>query len=156
MKLTLRRLAGQLQLEFRGEPDQEIRGVASLVSAKSGDLCFFQHNKYTLELSDCQCSVLIVPLGFDQDSIDKSLLLAENPHYKFVQARAIIVPEQIANGDCQLHDSAQISLSSRIGKNVSIGALAVIGDDVEIGATTTVDRGALDDTITERVASWIT
>ena len=143
MKLTLRRLAGQLQLEFRGKPDQEIRGVASLVSAKPGDLCFFHHDKYTLELSDCQCSVVIVPLGFDQDSIDKSLLLAENPHYKFVQAMAIIDPEQIGNGDCQLHDSAQISPSSRIGENVSVGALAVIGDDVEIGENTSIGAGCI-------------
>ncbi len=143
MKLTLRRLAGQLQLEFRGEPDQEIRGVASLASAKSGDLCFFRHNKYTLELSDCQCSVLIVPLGFDQDSIDKSLLLAENPHYEFVQAMAIINPEQIGNGDCQLHDSAQISPSSRIGKNVSVGALSVIEEDVDIGEGTSIGAGCI-------------
>ena len=143
MKLTLRRLAGQLQLEYRGKPEQEISGVASLVSAKSGDLCFFQHNKCTIELSGCQCSVLIVPLDFDQETIDKSLIFAENPHFQFVQAMTIIEPELIGKDDYQQHDSAQISSASRIGKNVSIGALAVIEDDVDIGEGTSIGAGCI-------------
>ncbi|GBF28589.1 UDP-3-O-(3-hydroxymyristoyl)glucosamine N-acyltransferase [bacterium MnTg03] len=143
MKLTLRRLAGQLQLEFRGEPDQEISGVASLISAVSGDLCFIRHKKYLSELSGCQCSVLIVPLDFDQETIDKSLIFAENPHFQFVQAMAIIEPELIGKDDYQQHDSAQISSASRIGKNVSIGALAVIEDDVDIGEGTSIGAGCI-------------
>ena len=143
MNLTLRQLAEQLQLEFEGDADQEISGVASLASAVSGDLCFIQHEKYLLEISECQCSVLLVPLNIDRGSFKKSLLFADNPHLKFVQAMAIIEPELIANGDHQIHDSAQISPAARIGKNVSVGALSVIEEDVDIGEGTAIGAGCI-------------
>ena len=143
MKLTLQQLADQLQLEYKGEPDQEISGVASLSSAISGDLCFIQQKKYVRELSDSKCSVILVPLDFDQASNDKSLIFAENPHFSFVQAIAIIEPEQIGDSECLVHDSAQISTSANIAANVSIGALAVIEDDAEIGEGTSIGAGCI-------------
>jgi len=146
MKLTLQQLATQLRLEFKGEPEQEIGAVASLSSAVSGDLCFIQQNKYSGKISASQCSVLLVPLDFDQASTNKSLLLAENPHFSFVQAIAIINPEQTGGGDSLLHQSAQISNSAKIAANVSIGPLSVIGDNVEIGTGTSIGAGCIIET----------
>jgi UDP-3-O-[3-hydroxymyristoyl] glucosamine N-acyltransferase len=143
MKLTLQQLADQLQLEFRGDPDQHIVGVASLTSAISGDLCFIQQKKYVRDLSESKCSVLLVPLDFDQDSGDKSLIFAENPHFSFIRAIALIQPEHDGGSDYQRHESAQISTNSRIGNKVSIGALVVIEDDVEIGEGTSIGAGCI-------------
>jgi len=143
MILTLQQLAEQLQLEFKGEPDQEIGGVASLGSAISGDLCFVQDKKYIDKAVASKCSALLVPLGFDQNSNRKSLIFAENPHFSFTQAIAIIVPEAIGVSDGLLHDSAQISSSARVGENVSIGALAVIEDDVDIGDGSSIGAGCI-------------
>lgn len=143
MKLTLRQLAELLQLKFNGDPDQEIKGVASLTSAISGDLCFIQQKKYVRELSGSQCSVLIVPLDFDRASTDKPFMFAENPHFSFIQAIEIINPVAIDKNDCALHDSAQVSSSARIGEKVSIGALAVIEDNVEIGEGTSIGAGCI-------------
>ena len=143
MKLTLQQLADQLQLKYTGEPDQEISGVSSLTSAKVGDLCFIQQKKYVRELPDSNCSVILVPLNFDQATNGKSLIFSENPHYSFVQAIAIVAPEQAGNSDYTVHASAQISTSANIASNVSIGALTVIGDDVEIGEGTLISAGCI-------------
>jgi len=143
MKLTLQQLAEKLQLEFKGEPDQEIGGVASITSAISGDLCFIQQKKYISELADSKCSALLVPLDFDQASNGKSLIFAENPHFSFSQAIAIIQPEAFGDSDYLLHDFAQISSNARIGKNVSIGALTVIEDDVDIGEGSSIGAGCI-------------
>jgi UDP-3-O-[3-hydroxymyristoyl] glucosamine N-acyltransferase len=51
MKFTLQQLAKQLELEFKGEANQEITGVAPLGSAKSDDLCFIQQEKYLRKIS---------------------------------------------------------------------------------------------------------
>jgi len=143
MKLTLQQLAQQLQLEYKGELDQEIGGVASLSSAKSGDLCFVQDKKYFDKAVGSKCSALLVPLGFDHNSNRKSLIFAENPHFSFTQAIAIILPEAFGDSEDLLHDSAQISSSARIGENVSIGALAVIEDDVDIGDGSSIGAGCI-------------
>jgi UDP-3-O-[3-hydroxymyristoyl] glucosamine N-acyltransferase len=143
MTKTLQQLAEQLQLDYKGDPDQEIGGVASLTSAMSGDLCFIQQKKYAREISGSNCSAIVVPLDFDQAVTGKSLIFAENPHFSFVQAIAIIEPEQIITSDCLRHDSAEVSSSARIGKNVSIGALVVIEDGVEIGEGTSIAAGCI-------------
>ncbi len=143
MKLTLQHLADQLQLEYKGEPDQEISGVASLVSAVSGDLSFIQQKKYLGKLSDSKCSVILVPLNFDQDAKGKSLIFSENPHFSFARAIAIIAPEQMVDKACLVHDSAQISASANIAESVSVGALVVIEDDAEIGEGTSIGAGCI-------------
>jgi len=143
MKLTLQQLAEQLQLEYKGEPDQEISGVSSLTSAQAGDLCFIQQKKYVLELSDSNCSVVLVPLDFDRVSHGKSLIFSENPLFSFVQAVAFVAPEQAGDSEYLVHASAQISTSANIASNVSIGALTVIEDDVEIGEGTLIGSGCI-------------
>jgi len=143
MKFTLQQLAKQLELEFKGEASQEIRGVASLTSAVSGDLCFIQRGKYLRGISESDCSVLLVPLDFDPALTSKSLIFAENPHFSFVQAIAIIRPELVAAGDGVVQKTAQVSANAKLGANVSIGAFAVIGDDVEIGDNTSIGAGCI-------------
>jgi len=143
MMLTLQKLAKQLELEYKGEAGQEIKGVASLTSADKGDLCFVQQEKYIRGLSESACSAALVPLNFDPESTSKSLIFAENPHFSFIQAISIIRPEPVATGDALIHESAQLSISAKLGANVSIGALTVIGNDVEIGEGTSIGEGCI-------------
>jgi UDP-3-O-[3-hydroxymyristoyl] glucosamine N-acyltransferase len=143
MKFTLQRLAEQLELEFKGEANQKITGVASLDSAISGDLCFIQQEKYLRRISKSECSALLVPLDFDPALTSKSLIFADNPHFSFVQAIAIIKPELVADGDGVVQKTVQVSASAKLGANVSIGAYSVIGNDVEIGDNTTIGAGCI-------------
>jgi UDP-3-O-[3-hydroxymyristoyl] glucosamine N-acyltransferase len=143
MKLTLQQLAKQLELEFKGEANQEITGVASLTNAKTGDLCFIQQKKYLSGLTESNCSAFLVPLNFDPTLTDKPLIFAENPHYSFTQAIALIRPELLVTGDCVVHKSAQLSASAKLGANVTIGAFSVIGEDVEIGEGSSIGAGCI-------------
>ena len=145
MKLSLQQLAASLQLEYRGDADLEICGVASLSSSVSGDLSFIQHEKYARDLPESQCSAVIVPIEFDSDTTDKSLLFAENPRYSFIQAMNLIKPELVNIVQDGIHESAQISPTVQIGNSVSIGALSVIGDDVVIGNNTSIGASCVID-----------
>jgi UDP-3-O-[3-hydroxymyristoyl] glucosamine N-acyltransferase len=53
------------------------------------------------------------------------------------------MPEAIGDSDGLLHDSAQVSSSAQIGEKVSIGALAVVEDDVEIGDGSSIGAGCI-------------
>ncbi|MCH7881671.1 MAG: UDP-3-O-(3-hydroxymyristoyl)glucosamine N-acyltransferase [Proteobacteria bacterium] len=138
MKLTLQQLATNLQLEYKGEADLEISGIASLSGSVNGDLSFIQHEKYARNLLESQCSAVIAPTGFDSEVTGKAVLFAENPRYSFIEAIGLIKPELVDSRQEGIHESAHISPDARLGANVSIGPLSVIGDGVVIGDNTSI------------------
>ncbi len=142
MSLNLQQLAAALHLEFRGDPEISISGLASPKSAHSGDLCFIQHKNYLSDIAASQCSAVILSPELSTEIADKALLISDNPHYSFVLAVAALgLGQAPVNG--AIHPSAQIADSARIGANVSIGALTVIEDDVEIGAGSMIGAGCI-------------
>ena len=143
MPITLQQLAKHLNLEFEGAGDLQVTGVASLDKAQVGDLCFLTHKKYLCEIPHSRCSVLIAKESAELESIDKAIIYSENPQYSFAQAIALIYPEKINPESSGIHVSAQVAESARIGKDVSIGALSVIGEHVEIGDGTHIGAGCI-------------
>ena len=142
MSLNLQQLAAALQLEFQGEPGLTISGVASLESATPQDLCFVQHRKYLGDIPASQCGAVILTPELSTRVGDRAILVSDNPQYSFVQAIAALGLERQPSKGI-IHPSAQIAESARIGSDTSIGALTVIGDDVEIGAGTEIGSGVI-------------
>ena len=143
MPLTLQQLAEQLGHRFSGDSELEVSGVASLSSARPGDLCFLVNTKHKKYLVDSQCSALIVPEGFDIEFDNRAFIFASNPQLSFVRAIELITPESMSNAFKGIHPTAQISKTAIIGENVSVGALSVIGDHVEIGAESHIAAGCI-------------
>ena len=148
MSLNLQQLAKVLKLEFRGDAGLMINGVASAQSALAGDLCFILSKKYVDAVTASKCSAVILPADLATAVEGKALLLSANPQYSFVNAIKALGLEPQPRTEVGIHPSAQIARSARIGSGVSIGALAVIEDDVEIGADTSIGAG----TVIERSA----
>lgn len=142
MSLDLQQLAAALQLEFDGVADLQITGVASPVSAQPGELCFIQHKKYLADITGSHCSAVILPKSLGREVSDKALLYSDNPQFHFLRAIAVLGldPEPECSG---IHPSAQVATSARLGADVSVGAMAVIEDDVEIGAGTRIGAGTV-------------
>jgi UDP-3-O-[3-hydroxymyristoyl] glucosamine N-acyltransferase len=208
-----------------GDPDLEIRRIATLESAGPGDLSFLSHPRYRRQLRSTRASAVILKQA-DRDATSLPRILCNDPYLYFarvagllnapkrpapgVHSQAVVEPgaivaasaavgpwchigrdarigervvveagcavgEEVEIGeDSHLHPSVTIYPRCRIGRRavihsgVVIGAdgfgmaldegrwlkipqtgRAIIGDDVEIGANTTIDRGALDDTVVE-------
>ena len=132
--LTVAALAERLGCPFRGRGDVRISGVASLESARPGDLVFLAHPKHRRRLEATQASAAIVPAAETFDRIP--VILAQDPRLSFIHAVSIFLsPSRPQPG---LHPGCQISPTAKIGRNVSVGAFAVIGDDVEIGDGTVI------------------
>jgi len=142
MSLNLQQLAAALQLEYRGDADQLISGVASPGSAGAGDLCYLLHKKYLDDIASSQCSAVIVSPELGDQVKDKGLLLSENPEFSFVQAiKALgLEAEPPAPG---IHPSAQIAANARLATGISVGANAVIEDEAEIGAHSIIGAGTV-------------
>ena len=143
MSLNLQQLAKALELEYRGEAGLEINGVASPRSARTGELCFIQDQKFLDEISTSHCSAVILPAALAGRVEGKSMLLSENPQYSFVQAIKVLEIESTHDAAGNIHPSAVIADSARLGRGVTIGAQVVIEDDVEVGAGTSIGAGSV-------------
>ena len=141
MSLSLRELAESLQLEFRGDGDTEIDGVASLESAGERDLSFIQHKSYRTQLDASRCAAVVVSPELAAAAGERPLLVSDNPHFSFVEAIDVLGLVSAARPD--IHPSAQVAASARLGDGVSIGALAVIGERVSIGRGSSVGAGSV-------------
>jgi UDP-3-O-[3-hydroxymyristoyl] glucosamine N-acyltransferase len=143
MSLNLQQLAEALHLEFQGAPDLVIKAVASPESAAGDDLCFMHHKKYLAEINASKCGAVILSAELAPAVQGKALLIADNPQYSYVMAiKALgLEPPLSANGN--IHPSAQVADSARLGEGVTVGACVVIEDDVHIGAGTLVGAGSI-------------
>jgi len=142
MSLKLEQLATALHLEFQGDPELVINGVAAPGSAGGSDLCFIQHQKYLDDIAASRCGAVILTRELSALVADRAWLVADDPQYSFVQAIEALglgLPPP-ADG---IHPSAQIADSARIGNDVSIGALTVIENEVEIGAGSSIGAGVV-------------
>ncbi|KFX23215.1 UDP-3-O-(3-hydroxymyristoyl) glucosamine N-acyltransferase [Pectobacterium atrosepticum] len=221
--IRLDALAQQLDAQLHGDGDIVITGVASMHSAKTGQITFLSDSRYREQLAGTQASAVVLTEA-DLPYCQVAALVVKNPYLTYarmaqlldttpqpatdIAPSAVIAPDatlgqQVSIGanaviesGAQLGDGVVIGPGCFVGKNTRIGAgtrlwanvtiyhrvelgehcliqsgtvigsdgfgyandrgnwvkipqlgTVRIGDRVEIGASTTIDRGALDDTV---------
>ena len=112
-----------------GSPDIEITGVAGVEEAGPGDLTFVANPKYTAAAHRTKASAVIVSEQFP--ALATAMLRSKNPYLAFAEAIALFHPTR--KHSPEVHPSAVIHASARIGEGAHIGPYVVIGEDVEIG-----------------------
>jgi UDP-3-O-[3-hydroxymyristoyl] glucosamine N-acyltransferase len=127
-------LAKQLNCPYEGKGTTLISGVSSLEDAEKGDLVFLAHRKFRGQLEQTKASAAIIPADetFDRIPVIKSA----NPQLSFIQAVEYFY--QPYRPEPGIHSQAYVSPTAKVGKDVSIGAFAFIGDEVEIGNRTVI------------------
>lgn len=127
--MKLAEVADRLSCRLEGDGSVDILGVATLESAREGDLSFLTNAKYQGEAKRTRASALLV--GNDCPPMNLALLRHENPYLAFAKAVEIfftltVIPPSI-------HPTAWIADTAVIGENVHIGALSYIGERVVLG-----------------------
>ena len=225
MKRRLKQIAEEVDARLLGDADVEVTNIASIQSAKDGDLVFVEDEKNLSPALQSQATAVIAGEFAANAAKSKPLLISDQPRLAFARAARLLRDDgtvehgthwtavvddtatigtnvrmeewvivkagvtigggtRIAAGcflgegvklghDCVIYPNVTIYPGTRIGDRVIIHAGAVLGsdgfgyvrdqktrgyekfpqigrleidDDVEIGANTTIDRGALDAT----------
>jgi UDP-3-O-[3-hydroxymyristoyl] glucosamine N-acyltransferase len=142
MSLNLQQLSAALQLEFRGDPELEISGVATPRSATAGDLCFIQRRKYLRDIAASACSAVLLPAELADEIDDRATLVSADPQLSFVRAIELLKLDP-QRGPQGIHPSAQIAASASIAEDVGIGAQAVVGERAVIGRGSRIGAGCV-------------
>ena len=140
MTITLGKIASHVGAELHGDPDTVVNGLASLQSAKSGQVSFLSNRKYRRYLRQTKASAVIITQE-DLDECPVSALVVDDPYLTYASVVSLFHPDtEYVPG---IHSSAVISPSAKIDSSVSIGANVVIEDNAVIGSGTFIDSGCV-------------
>jgi UDP-3-O-[3-hydroxymyristoyl] glucosamine N-acyltransferase len=140
MRFTTQQLAEALGARLCGDGAAHIGGIASLGSAKSTDLSFVEDEQHLAPALASSAGALIAGEFAAHATSSKPLLISSYPRLAFARAAALIHPSPPAAS--VVHPTAVVHASARLGEGVSIGAHAVISEDVVIGGHTRIGPGA--------------
>ncbi|HTU50211.1 MAG TPA: UDP-3-O-(3-hydroxymyristoyl)glucosamine N-acyltransferase [Acidobacteriaceae bacterium] len=154
--LTLRQLADALQAQYipcstqAGERNssaaESVERVASVRNATQTSLTFAESEATLQEaLASAAAAVLVTPeiakaFPSDETLLKKPLLLVAQPRLAFAKASQYLRAAKASTG---VHRTAILASSVKLAEDVSIGAYAVLGEHVEIGARTRIGAGCV-------------
>jgi UDP-3-O-[3-hydroxymyristoyl] glucosamine N-acyltransferase len=141
MKRTLKELAEFLQGTLVGDGTAEIAGVASMQSAKRGDLVFVEDKKNLPKAFASQATAVIAGEFARASTSDKPLLLVSQPRLAFARAAAWL--ESPTGGSFGVHSSAVIDPSVKVARTAIVEERAIVRARVEIGEGSCVGAGCI-------------
>jgi len=139
MKQTLRDLAEKLGCRLLGDSSITVTSVSSLQSATSGSLVFVedaQHFDTALRSS----AAAIIAGDFATTDASKPILISPQPRLTFARAAKLL---RDPDRNREIHPTAIVPASAKIGKNVAIGPRAILGEHVKVGDETTIGAGSV-------------
>jgi UDP-3-O-[3-hydroxymyristoyl] glucosamine N-acyltransferase len=139
MSQTLHALAEFTATRLIGDGNVEIARVASISSARPGDLIFVQDEKHLEEALSSAASAVIAGQFAASSPGRKPLLIAEHPRLAFARAGALLhPPKRYPPG---IHETAVVHSAARLAPTASIDAYAVIEAGAVIGARSHIGAG---------------
>src|SRR6202795_3692096 len=139
MKQTLRDLAEKLGCRLLGDSSITVSTVSSLQSATSGSLVFVEDAQH-LDTALRSSAAAIIAGDFATTDASKPILISPQPRLTFARATKLL---RDPDRNREIHPTAIVPASAKIGKNVAIGARAILGEHVKIGNETTISPGSV-------------
>jgi UDP-3-O-[3-hydroxymyristoyl] glucosamine N-acyltransferase len=113
-----------------------IHGVAGIKEAVSGEITFLANPKYESYLASTKASAVIASGG--NGSFNGAIVNIDNPYLAFLKVVRLFDDTPLEKYDREVHPTAIIPDSVKLGEEISIGAYVVLEDNVVIGDRTTI------------------
>ena len=131
MKFTAQQIAEILNGEIVGNSEVEVKSLAKIEEGKEGDLSFLANPKYTSYIYTSKASIIIVNKSFTADKdINATLIKVEDAYASFSQLLNLY--NKMKFGKIGISEKADIAASSTIGDDVFIGAFTSIAESTII------------------------
>ncbi len=117
-----------------GATTETIRDIASLQSARAGDLSFLGNAKYRSEVASTAASLVLVPLDYPgEPKPGQQFLFVENPSAALARVCARIEQALWPKPPAGVHPSAVVAPGARVSPRATVGPLCVVEDGAVIG-----------------------
>ncbi|MES2593757.1 MAG: UDP-3-O-(3-hydroxymyristoyl)glucosamine N-acyltransferase [Verrucomicrobiota bacterium] len=143
-KITHQHLAELVGGELvQGDPEGVVTGLNSINEAVAGEVTFLGNARYLPALKTTKATVIIVGADFTEPMEAVALIKVANPTFAFSSVIRHFGPPP-RDFEPGVHSTACVSSRASFDpQKVSIGPMAVIGDDVVIGEGTTIGAGVV-------------
>ncbi|WP_409159026.1 UDP-3-O-(3-hydroxymyristoyl)glucosamine N-acyltransferase [Pectobacterium sp. B2J-2] len=136
--IRLDALAQQLDAQLHGDGDIVITGVASMHSAKSGQITFLSDSRYREQLAGTQASAVVLTEA-DLPYCQVTALVVKNPYLTYARMAQLL--DTTPQPATDIAPSAVIAPDARLGQHVSVGANAVIESGAQLGDGVVIGPG---------------
>jgi UDP-3-O-[3-hydroxymyristoyl] glucosamine N-acyltransferase len=132
VKFTAQQIAGILQGDVVGNPNEEVSKLSKIEEGFKGSLTFLSNPKYTPFIYSTKASITIVNKTFVPESdIKTTMIKVEDAYLAF--SKILEYYNSVKLTKLGIEQPSFISESSRYGDNVYIGAFSYIGEHVTMG-----------------------
>jgi UDP-3-O-[3-hydroxymyristoyl] glucosamine N-acyltransferase len=139
---TVAELAALVGGRAVGDASARVRGVASIESAREGDVVFVEEEKFFEAARASAASCVIAPEGAGAKLAGaRSVVEAARPKLAFALVAEVLYPTRGRRDAAFVHPTASVSGGAGLGKGVYIGEHASVGDGSLIGDGTRVFEG---------------
>lgn len=141
---TLKQLANHLQTfgldaECRGDENQMVSGIQSLLKASQREISFLSDDKYLAALPSSQAGAVLIKSEHAHLFSGNAILVA-NPYAAYALIAQKFYPHINEGG---IHASAVIADSAELHPTAQIGANCVIGESVKIAQDVVISAGCV-------------
>ncbi|QDD06956.1 UDP-3-O-(3-hydroxymyristoyl)glucosamine N-acyltransferase [Candidatus Methylopumilus planktonicus] len=133
-------LVKKLGGELVGDPNLLINSVASLETAHQNSISFFNNPKYSDLLKSTKAAVVIVNRDDLADRSGTSIVI-DNPYLYFAKVSQLLNPSKPLKKE--IHKSAIIHPSCKLGQDIYIGPNVVIDENVSIDDGVVIHAGSM-------------
>jgi UDP-3-O-[3-hydroxymyristoyl] glucosamine N-acyltransferase len=144
--LSLADLIQHLGGAARGDQQFPVVQFRPLHQAGAADAAFAVHERMAQQVSSCQAGLMILPEGLAHlaDRF-RAAVVVSDPYLYFAQAAALIQVSARTHQvqQTQVHPSAVVADSAKIGQRVRIAAGAIIEEGADIGDDTDIGPGCV-------------
>ncbi len=140
MTYTLGEIAKHIDADLHGDPECQIKNVATLNKAKVGAISFLANRRYAKQLITTKASAVILSAK-DIESNPVFSLVVEDPYLGFARAVNLLYPQ--AKRQPGIHPTSDIAPNAFVDSTVSIGPNVVIGENTRIEANVEIEPGCV-------------
>ena len=138
--MLIQEIAKAIHARVTGDATGQITGVASLQSAGPGHLVFVENAARLEQALNSRAGAVIAGDFAANARTAKPILIVNDPRLEFSRAaRLLHHPRRHLAG---VHSTAVVHSSAKLGKGVSVGPNAVLGEDCNIGDHTRIGPGS--------------
>jgi UDP-3-O-[3-hydroxymyristoyl] glucosamine N-acyltransferase len=139
---TLGELARLVGGRLQGDASRPVAGVAGLADAGPADVAFVASARFKADAASSQAACLVVPEDWQGEAGAAALLRVADPNRAMATiAGALCPPLPVPMPG--VHPRASVAASAALGRDVHVGACAVVGENVKIGDRTRIRAGAI-------------
>ncbi len=136
--MKAREIAEFVDGELKGDAEAEITSVADLENAGVTQVAF--SDKQIEDLTTSASCLIVSNTVSIPASIRSTLIVVKNPRLSFARVAALLHPRK--HREPEVHSSAIIAGTAKLGSNVFIGAFTCVGENSTIGDGTQIRAGA--------------